>query len=223
MKELWKDFTRFFRRNQLGISFIIGYTLLGMVLIWKKWIDLTLDRDRVLFQAFIAFGLVLFIFYQFDLDYRNRRRNILYREQIRALLEFQALLYEILECLPSQKILINRKFLILLKDLEKPTEHYNTFMSSGKYLFVTNILKRSPVLFSFKKEEINKQYTLIYSLLRYIKKQHTEKGQVKLSLANMVPISSSPPEEMSLGDLTAHILLFALDMNQAIERELEVL
>lgn len=88
LKELWQEYIQTF------IPVII-YVILVLALVLLNIINLNLDRDRALFQGLTAIGIALFVFNQFELDYRNRRRNVLYTEQIKAFLEFQSLMYDV--------------------------------------------------------------------------------------------------------------------------------
>jgi hypothetical protein len=187
----FRHLERLFGQKIWGFIFIFAYAILLFLLTWintiKSNIGLNLynENDRVLFQGLIALGVALFIFVQFDLDYRNRRRNILYEQQITSLMEFQSILNDmdyVLKILnesvdesPILKQIFDNEPLQFMKlpfqyELSS-IKRYETFRNLGKDLFVQNLLERT---LDWKKESINDKFCILKSLIEYLRKCYSE-------------------------------------------------
>ena len=160
---IWRNIGRFLRKHIEEV--ITVYVIAIVVLIWYDILDLTLETHRALFQGVIALGLALFVFFQFKLDYENRRRNILYGKQIDALMKFYSIVNEIVRWLDPDNFDAEYRLGSLEKDhLRMAIRRYESFVDLGEPPFVKNILKK------YIKGNLNHKYLIpLHYLIDFLK------------------------------------------------------
>ena len=89
----WRQLKKFLGRYSWELYFIFCYTGFAAILGFSVF-DLKNETDRVWFQGLIALGLVLILFIEFTVDYRNRKRNVVYGKQIDSLLDFSKIIQD---------------------------------------------------------------------------------------------------------------------------------
>ena len=242
------------RDNSRALGFIIVYSMIigAFIIINKIWpnigLNLASETDRAVFQGIIALGLALFILFQFELDYRNRRRNILYEKQIDALLEFRLILDGILIDLNSlaysqmsiqdlfegspKKTIQNRRS---MQDF--PFERYIEFINLGKIPFVKNLLNRKFIL---KEGDADRKLRILRLLKDKLKSDFESKLDRYSEIGNLIIFISddlsldtrtldeiiadrSSSEKMTFNEIQTEMHIFLKILITVIDQELDIL
>lgn len=189
-------------------------------------LDLKEAIDRVWFQGFVALSLVLIIFVEFNLDYRNRKRNILYEKQIDAFIEFHALANDIIFNRAYRYVTNDKGALIISKTYEqfllgRIFERYDKFLYLGKDLFVKNMLER----FNWEEETIDTNFSVLRSFVTYIERSSSEEAPDIIPLDTKIPIGffHGSLKNVKFGKVRNYMINFIKNMRNIIKGELGVL
>ena len=230
MKELWRNFTRSVKQNKWGLGFLFAYALF-LGIIGRYGLDLDLERDRSWFQGFVAFGIALFIFFQFNLDYLNRRRNILYEKQIDALIEYHSIVDDLLTVMAIGP----KESLSSIDSIKMLVQRHDEFTNCGRDYFLRNIAIRSPKITQEALEQRIQRLTSLFVFFKKTSFNPTEVFDIRrkittwkvISLEKMKDLSEFSERfeftEVSIGELLMEMFGFVLAMKVIIKNELDVL
>lgn len=178
---------------------------------------------QTLFQGLTAFGLALFIFQQFNLDFQNRKRNILYKKQLDTLMEYQTLIFRFTKCLD---LLISKKedFYELFDQFhyKEVFQKYEDFQTSGKIPFVKRIMKRNS---SLNEREIDLRMDVLFSLFHFLRMTYSERSPLKFTWDSKIPIyhENEPDSEMTSKEIKDRMIGLLTTIDKIIDDELAIL